>query len=129
MIHSKRASQIFLKNSRPMSSATVKLRAEFFDSWACDRSKPQRPCTRLKSACLSDMLKKALIGIYRATRGGKELGPRLIDARLLLCVHDEIVATATERDAPALAEILQREMEKAFSLICPSVKNSVHISV
>ncbi len=61
----------------------------------------------------ADIMKIAMVGADRALR---ESG---LDARLLLQVHDELIAECAEEDAEAVRRILIREMEGAASLTVP----------
>ena len=47
-------------------------------------------------------------------------------AKLILQVHDELIVDAPEEDAPAVAELLRREMENAVRLRVPLVAD-VHV--
>lgn len=55
----------------------------------------------------ADVIKLAMIGVHRA------LCESGLDARLILQVHDELIVECARSDAPAVEEILRREMESA----------------
>ena len=61
----------------------------------------------------ADIMKIAMINVDRALR---ESG---LDAKLLLQVHDELIAECAERDAAAVTELIRREMEGAARLSVP----------
>ena len=61
----------------------------------------------------ADVMKTAMIRVHRAL---KESG---LSARLLLQVHDELIAECPEEEAEAVAEILSREMQNAAELSVP----------
>ena len=68
----------------------------------------------------ADIVKLAMLRVdsgfrARATGGGSG-GPR---ARLLLQVHDELIAEAPEAEAPEVAALMKREMEAAMELSLP----------
>ncbi len=61
----------------------------------------------------ADIMKIAMVSVDRALRRSG------LDAKLLLQVHDELIVECAEADAPAVQEILRREMEGAASLTVP----------
>jgi len=61
----------------------------------------------------ADIVKLAMIRVDRAL---KREAP---EARLLLQVHDELIAEASEADAPRVAALMKREMEAAIALSVP----------
>ncbi len=61
----------------------------------------------------ADIIKLAMIRVYRRLEEEK------LDARLILQVHDELIAEANEDCAQRVAEILAEEMEKAAKLRVP----------
>ncbi len=68
----------------------------------------------------ADIVKLAMLRVdaaFRARSKGGESGvPR---ARLLLQVHDELIAEAPEAEAPEVAALMKREMEAAMELSLP----------
>lgn len=65
----------------------------------------------------ASVMYKAVTYVYYALR---ESG---LDAKIALVVHDEILLDASEEDAPAAAEILQREMTRALVELYPQVRH------
>jgi DNA polymerase I len=63
----------------------------------------------------ADLLKRAMIAVDRRLRAEHP------DAKLLLTVHDELVAEAPAAGAPAVAELVRREMTGAAELAVPLV--------
>ncbi len=63
----------------------------------------------------ADLLKRAMIAVDRRLRAEHP------GARLLLTVHDELVAEAPADGAPAVAELVRREMTGAAELAVPLV--------
>lgn len=61
----------------------------------------------------ADIVKKAMLAVHKA------LTQEIPTARLLLQVHDELIAECDEKDAPAVAELFKREMEAAIQLSIP----------
>ncbi len=61
----------------------------------------------------ADIVKLAMIEVYRALLRG------FPTARMLLQVHDEIIVECDEKDAPAVAELMQRTMESIAQLNVP----------
>jgi DNA polymerase I len=61
----------------------------------------------------ADIVKLAMLRVESA------LASERPKARLLLQVHDELIAEAPEKEAPAVAELMKREMEKAIELSLP----------
>ncbi len=89
----------------------------------------RRACNQpVQSSCV-DILKKALVKIYLALRGGNWTGNLLYDARVLLCIHDEIIMEAREDQAEAVAKIMKDCMEDAYSEIVKTVKDTVEVTI
>jgi DNA polymerase-1 len=63
----------------------------------------------------ADIIKLAML------RSARALAAAQLDAPMLLTVHDELVFETAPADAPAVAEIVRREMEGAFTLDVPLV--------
>ena len=63
----------------------------------------------------ADIMKLAMIRVYRA------LAEEGLRARIVLQVHDELLLEAPEDEVPAVAALLRREMEGAFTLAVPLV--------
>jgi DNA polymerase-1 len=63
----------------------------------------------------ADLIKLAML------RSARALAAAQLDAPMLLTVHDELVFETAPADAPAVAEIVRREMEGAFTLDVPLV--------
>ena len=61
----------------------------------------------------ADIIKIAMVNVERALKNSR------LDAKLILQVHDELILEASEKDAPAAAALLKREMENAVSLLVP----------
>lgn len=61
----------------------------------------------------ADIIKKAMLGVTAAL---KEAG---LQSKLVMQVHDELMIEARREEAEAVAEILKREMENAFTLSVP----------
>jgi DNA polymerase-1 len=61
----------------------------------------------------ADIVKLAMIRVDAAFRAGPP------GAKLLLQVHDELIAEAPEAEAPAVAALMKREMEAAIELSLP----------
>jgi DNA polymerase I len=61
----------------------------------------------------ADIVKLAMLRVSSALEAERPA------ARLLLQVHDELIAEAPEREAKAVAELMKREMEKAIELSLP----------
>lgn len=66
----------------------------------------------------ADIIKAAMLRVHAALKGKP--------AKLILQVHDELIVDAPEEDAPAVAELLRREMENAVRLRVPLVAD-VHV--
>ena len=63
----------------------------------------------------ADLIKIAMVGLYRALREEK------LAARLLLQVHDELVLEAPREEVEAVSALVKRHMEGAASLKVPLV--------
>ena len=61
----------------------------------------------------ADIVKMAMVEVYR------KLSERFPTARLLLQVHDELIAECDEKDAPAVAEMMKETMEHIITLDVP----------
>ena len=67
--------------------------------------------TALRSA--ADIVKMAMVEVYR------KLSEKFPTARLLLQVHDELIAECDEKDAPAVAALMKETMEHIITLDVP----------
>jgi DNA polymerase I-like protein with 3'-5' exonuclease and polymerase domains len=67
----------------------------------------------------ANILKKAMVAIYLAIRGGSFTGKKLYDARFLLVVHDEIVMTCAEKDSEIVRGIMTKCMNDAYYDMVP----------
>ncbi len=63
----------------------------------------------------ADIIKRAMIAVDRA------LSTSQLDAKVVMQVHDELVAEVLEKDVEALATLLRMEMEQAATLKVPLV--------
>ena len=61
----------------------------------------------------ADIVKMAMVEVYR------KLSEKFPTARLLLQVHDELIAECDEKDAPAVAEMMKETMEHIITLDVP----------
>jgi DNA polymerase-1 len=68
-----------------------------------------------------DILKLALTKINFALHGGDLTKPRIYDAHFILCVHDEILMTAREEHAEAVAKIMRDCMLEAYGEVMKTV--------
>lgn len=68
----------------------------------------------------ADIVKCAMIGVEESLRD--------FDARLLLQVHDELIVECSERDCPAVCDVLRKKMEGVVQLSVP-LKVSVESGV
>ena len=66
-----------------------------------------------------DMLKPAMVMIYKDVRGGTFSGPRRYDAKFLLAVHDEAVMEVREDHVAAVRRIMENRMNEAYWNIIP----------
>jgi DNA polymerase-1 len=81
-------------------------------------------------AASADMLKEALRRIYSRIRGGILNGPKLYDARIIMVVHDEIVVMSAEKDAKAVAIIMEKCMGEAYDMIIgDAIPNEVEVCI
>jgi DNA polymerase I-like protein with 3'-5' exonuclease and polymerase domains len=67
--------------------------------------------------------------IYLRLRGGDWTAPPRYGARILFCVHDEIVTTAPEKHVEEVSEIMKVCMQEAYDDVIKSVKNTVDVTV
>jgi DNA polymerase-1 len=81
----------------------------------------------MQSGCV-DVLKPAAARLYRNLRGGVVTNPVLYDgARIMLLVHDEIVATARDPDHLApVSELIKEAMTWAYNDIHAEVNGQMH---
>ena len=61
----------------------------------------------------ADIVKKAMIAVHKA------LNEQFPSARLLLQVHDELIAECKEEDTEKVCELIKKEMEGVISLSVP----------
>jgi DNA polymerase-1 len=99
-------STTILGRRRPISSINSRNKTE---KQAAERVAVNTPI----QGSAADIVKLAMLRVDAALRA--EL-PR---SRLLLQVHDELIAEAPEREAPAAAALMKREMELAIELSLP----------
>ncbi len=67
----------------------------------------------------ADIIKKAMIDVSEEFRKEK------MESRIILQIHDELIVEAPEGEKEKAAEILQRGMEKAYSLSVPLIAEAV----
>ena len=78
------------------------------------------------SGCV-DLLKPAGARAYRALRGGVATGPVIYPgARVMLSAHDELILTAPEEHAEAVAEVLREAMTWAYNEIRLEIRGKLH---
>lgn len=65
----------------------------------------------------ADMLKDACRRLYLKIRGGSWAGKRVVDARLALVCHDEIVCDCAEDDVAVFRKLMEDAMTEAYSSI------------
>jgi hypothetical protein len=76
-----------------------------------------------------DLLKPAMYRIYLRLRGGDWAAPPRYGARILFCVHDEIVTTAPDAHVSEVSEIMKVCMQAAYDDVIKSVKNTVDVTI
>jgi DNA polymerase-1 len=69
------------------------------------------------------ILKRALIKLYLAMRGGEAANRRIFKAYIMASIHDEILVAAHEDDAKAVAELVRKSMLDAYSEIIKIVQH------
>ena len=67
----------------------------------------------------ADILKIAMVAIYKALRGGSVVGKKIYDAWISLVVHDEIMMICAEKDIEPVKEIMTKCMNDAYYDIIP----------
>ena len=82
----------------------------------------------IQSGCC-DLLKPAMYRIYLRLRGGDWAAPPRYGARILFCVHDEIVTTAPDAHVSEVSEIMKVCMQAAYDDVIKSVKNTVDVTI
>ncbi len=78
----------------------------------------------IQAACAT-VLKMAVGKIYLDLRGGKSVGPILVQGHFLLFVHDELVLTAKDCDVDKVHKIMIDNMQWAYDQMI-GLKNIVH---
>lgn len=71
-----------------------------------------------------DMLKPAMWQIYNDFR---LQGLDLLGARILFCVHDEIVVTCREEDKDIVERIMMHRMQESYDGIIPDIINKIDV--
>jgi DNA polymerase-1 len=87
-------------------------------------SRIRRQCRNspIQMTCAT-ILKKALIKLYLAMRGGDWAAKRIYRAYIMGSIHDEILVAAHEDDAKAVAELVRKSMLDAYNEILKTVKH------
>jgi DNA polymerase-1 len=78
----------------------------------------------IQAGC-ADMLKMAVGKIYLDLRGGISSGPLVHEGHFILFVHDELVLTAPDNEAPPVKKIMIDGMQWAYEQLI-GTKNIIH---
>jgi DNA polymerase I-like protein with 3'-5' exonuclease and polymerase domains len=76
-----------------------------------------------------DMLKRAMSMISLALHGGDLRKPRIYEAHLLACVHDEIIVHAREDHAEPVAAIVKGCMDAVYHDTIKTIKGETEVTI
>lgn len=82
----------------------------------------------IQTSCV-DLLKPAMVKIYKALRGGDITAKPIYDARIILSVHDEIVLEVRADQAEEVAGIVKFCMQESYDEVIKTIKNKVDVSI
>lgn len=91
--------------------------------------KGRQACNNPVQSSCADVLKLAMVKIYRVLRGGDYAGEPLHDSHILLTIHDEIVIEAKQGGAKEVAQIMKNCMEEAYEEVIKTVTNVVEVTI